>query len=102
MKQLFDFTRNCPRSEFWLVQLIGTVLAIVFLSVMGDAGDRGATGGVWLGLIALVAIMVAQLAALVSRIRDTGNNVLWLLACFIPYLGLIAWIIFGCLETKKA
>jgi len=46
--------------------------------------------------------MVAQLSALVSRIRDTGNNVLWLLACFIPYLGLIAWIIFGCLETKKA
>ena len=102
MKQLFDFTRNCPRSEFWLIHLIGMVLAIVFFSVMGDAGDRGATAGVWLSLIALIAIMVAQLAALVSRIRDAGYSVLWLLVCFIPYLGLIAWIIFGCLETKKA
>ena len=102
MKQLFDFTRNCPRSDFWLIQIIGMVLAIVVLSVMGDAGARGSTGGVVLGVIALIAIAVAQLATLVSRIRDTGNNVLWLLACFIPYLGLIAWIIFGCLETKKA
>ena len=102
MKQLFDFTRNCPRSDFWLIQIIGMVLAIVVLSVMGDAGARGSTGGVGLGVIALIAIAVAQLAALVSRIRDTGNNILWLLVCFIPYLGLIAWIIFGCLETKKA
>ena len=102
MKQLFDFTRNCPRSDFWLIQLIGMVLAIVFLSVMGDAGARGSTGGVWLGVIALIAIALAQLAALVSRIRDAGYSVLWLIACFVPYFGLIAWIIFGCLETKKA
>ena len=99
---IFDFTRNCPRSEFWLVQILGALIALVFLTVMGDAGDRGATGGVWLGLIGVLAIVVAQLATLVSRIRDTGNNVLWLIACFIPYLGLIAWIIFGCLESKKA
>ena len=100
MKQLFDFTRNCPRSEFWLIQIIGMVLALMFISLMTGAPDGGA--GALLGLLAVVAIVVAQLAALVSRIRDTGNNVLWLLACFVPYLGLMAWIIFGRLESKKA
>ena len=100
MKQLFDFTRNCPRSEFWLIQIIGMVLALMFISLMAGSPDGGA--GALIGLLAVLAIVVAQLAALVARIRDTGNNVLWLLACFVPYLGLIAWIIFGCLESKKA
>ena len=97
---IFDFTRNCPRSEFWLVQILGSLVAFMCIAMMSSSVPGSA--GVWIGLVAILAIVVAQLATLVSRIRDTGNNVLWLLACFIPYLGLIAWIIFGCLESKKA
>ena len=97
---IFDFTRNCPRSEFWLVQVLGSLTAFMCIAMMTSSVPGSL--GVWIGLVALLAIVVAQLATLVSRIRDTGNNVLWLLACFIPYLGLIAWIIFGCLESKKA
>ena len=97
MKQLFDFTRVADRGEFWTVQLITAVLQIMLLSMMANA-----PGAVWLIVIAILAMVIAQLATLVARIRDTGNNVLWILACFIPYIGLIAWIVFGCLETKKA
>ena len=97
MKQLFDFTRVANRGEFWTVQLITAVLQIMLLSMMANA-----PGAVWLIVIAILAMVIVQLATLVARIRDTGNNVLWILACFIPYIGLIAWIVFGCLETKKA
>ncbi len=97
MKQLFDFTRVADRGEFWTVQLITAVLQIMLLSMMANA-----PGAVWLIVIAMLAMVIVQLATLVARIRDTGNNVLWILACFIPYIGLIAWIVFGCLETKKA
>jgi uncharacterized membrane protein YhaH (DUF805 family) len=97
MKQLFDFTRVADRGEFWTVQLITAVLQIMLLSMMANA-----PGAVWLIVIAILAMVIVQLATLVARIRDTGNNVLWILACFIPYIGLIAWIVFGCLETKKA
>ena len=95
MKQLFDFTRVADRGEFWAVQLITAVLQILLLSLMAGSS------AVWLILIAMLAMIVIQLSTLVARIRDTGNNVLWVLACFIPYIGLIAWIVFGCLETKK-
>ena len=96
MKQLFDFTRVADRGEFWTVQLITAVLQIMLLSMMANA-----PGAVWLIVIAILAMVIVQLATLVARIRDTGNNVLWILACFIPYIGLVAWIVFGCLETKK-
>ena len=96
MKQLFDFTRVADRGEFWTVQLITAVLQIMLLSMMANA-----PGAVWLIVIAILAMVIVQLATLVARIRDTGNNVLWILACFIPYIGLIAWVVFGCLETKE-
>ena len=95
MKQLFDFTRVADRGEFWAVQLITAVLQILLLSLIAGSS------AVWLILIAMLAMIVIQLSTLVARIRDTGNNVLWVLACFIPYIGLVAWIVFGCLETKK-
>jgi uncharacterized membrane protein YhaH (DUF805 family) len=97
MKQLFDFTRVADRGEFWTVQLITAVLQIMLLSMMANA-----PGAVWLIVIAILAMVIVQLATLVARIRDTGHNILWIVACFIPYFGLIAWIVFGCLETKKA
>ena len=97
MKQLFDFTRVAKRGEFWTVQIVSVLLQFMLLSMMANA-----PGAVWLIVIAILAMVIVQLATLVARIRDTGNNVLWILACFIPYIGLIAWIVFGCLETKKA
>ena len=97
MKQLFDFTRVAKRGEFWTVQIVTVLLQFMLLSMMANASNA-----VWLIVIAILAMLIVQLATLVSRIRDTGNNVLWILACFIPYIGLIAWIVFGCLETKKA
>ena len=100
MATLFDFTRNCPRSEFWLVQVLGAMLALMFVGLMTTSPNGSI--GVLISFIAIIAIVIAQLSALVSRIRDAGYSVLWLIACFVPYFGLIAWIIFGCLETKKA
>jgi len=95
MKQLFDFTRVADRGEFWTIQLITAVLQILLLSLIAGSS------AVWLILIAMLALTVIQLSTLVARIRDPGNNVLWVLACFIPYIGLVAWIVFGCLETNK-
>ena len=96
MKQLFDFTRVADRGAFWTVQLITAVLQIMLLSMMANS-----SGAVWLIVIAMLAMVIVQLATLVARIRDTGNNVLWVIACFIPYFGLLIWIVFGCLESKK-
>ena len=99
MKQLFDFTRLAKRGEFWTVQLVAVLLQFMLLSFI----QPGVTaGGIAVIIIAMLALAIVALANLVCRIRDTGNNVLWILACFIPYIGLVAWIVFGCLESKKS
>jgi len=96
MKQLFDFTRVANRGEFWTVQIVSVLLQFMLLSMMANASNA-----VWLIVIAILAMVIVQLATLVARIRDTGHNILWIVACFIPYFGLLIWIVFGCLESKK-
>ena len=99
MKQLFDFTRAVNRGEFWTVQIVAVLLQFMLLSfIQPGVGPGGAV----VIVIAMLALLIIVLANLVCRIRDTGNNVLWILACFIPYIGLVAWIVFGCLESKKS
>ena len=96
MKKYFDFTRRATRSEFWGVFVANIVLNMVLFGLMANA-----PGLVLLWMIGFLALVVAVLATTVSRIRDTGNNVLWILVCLIPYIGFVAWIVFGCLESKK-
>lgn len=98
MKKLFDFTGVAKRGDFWTVQIVTVLLQFMLLSFIQPGVGPG---GIAVIMIAMLALVVIALANLVCRIRDTGNNVLWILACFIPYIGLIAWIVFGCLETKK-
>ena len=97
MGKYFDFTRLATRSEFWQVFVANIVLSVVLFALMMNA-----PGLVLVWMLGFLALAIAVLATLVSRIRDTGNNVLWILACLIPYIGFVAWIVFGCLETAKA
>ena len=99
MKELFDFTRLAKRGDFWIVQIVTMLLQFMLLSFI----QPGVTaGGIAIIILAMLVLAIIALANLVCRIRDTGNNVLWILACFIPYIGLIAWVVFGCLETKES
>ena len=93
---MFNFGRTCDRSEYWLVWILGCVfyalaLALFFTGVFG----------IFVGLILCVLIFLQQLATSVCRIRATGQNVMWILAYFLPYIGVITLIVFGCLESKK-
>lgn len=93
---MFNFGGTCDRSEYWLVWILGCVfyalaLALFFTGVFG----------IFVGLILCVLIFLQQLATSVCRIRATGQNVMWILAYFLPYIGVITLIVFGCLESKK-
>ena len=110
MLNLLNFSRLATRQEFWGVHIIGMVVAFIIM-MMITANSLPVNGGIMtdgqfifaiLGLLSLLAILIAQLATTVSRIRDAGYSVLWVIAIFVPYFGLIAWIVFGCLESKKA
>ena len=95
MKYL-DFTRRAGRAEFWGVFVLASLINLIMATMIAVAPYL-----IVIWLAGLVICSVAIIAAMVSRIRDTGYNVLWILVCFIPYIGTLALIVFGCLETKQ-
>jgi len=110
------FSGRAPRSEYWFFQLfiflcimaLG-VLALIFgalgSAVGGDqqANAAGAGAGIGIGLVGLLgilflfAVIVPQLAVSVRRIHDTGASGWLVLLYFIPYLGGLIAIVWGCI-----
>jgi uncharacterized membrane protein YhaH (DUF805 family) len=103
-KKYSDFNRRATRSEYWgvLLSVFGLSLVSVIVSVILMVGGAF---GVVLGIVLLLATMVlstwVDIATIVARCRDAGINPWFTLACFIPYLGTIAIIVFGCLKTEE-
>ena len=91
MNNIWDFTGRATRAEYWKAWIFGFPGGIVlslFLSLIG--------------LIIAIPLYLWAIAATVSRIRDTGHSVLWILAYFVPYIGFVVIVVFGCLESKKS
>lgn len=94
MQKYFNFEGTSTRSEFWAMQLIaGLVLFMAFIMLAAEA--------IVLGLPLMFAACWYNLATTVRRIRDSGNNVWWILVYAVPYISFIALFVFGILETKK-
>lgn len=103
-KKYSNFSRRATRSEYWGVLL--SVFALSFISaILGVIFMLGGPLGVVLGIVLILATMVlstwVDIATIVARCRDAGINPWFTLACFIPYIGTIAIIVFGCLKTEE-
>ena len=66
--------------------------------VLGTLAQRLRQGA----LVALVATLWAIIAVTVKRSRDVGLNTWWILAVLVPYVGTVATIVFGCLNSKES
>ena len=101
MEKYFKFTGVASRSEFWGVNIIAVIaLSIIVLISTGFIAIASAGLGILLAVAASIAYTWCNLAVTVRRCRDAGINVWWTAACFIPYIGLITWIVIGCLSTN--
>lgn len=112
MDKYFSFSGTSTRSEYWGVTVIMYlfVLFVTFLSLMiGGAGmadevSEGSIAMVMLGVLMFLggfgtAVWI-NLATSVRRCRDAGINVMWTLAQLVPYIGVVAYIVIGCLPTE--
>lgn len=98
MKQYFDFNGTAQRQEYWATMIISWVLTFVGLIIIG-----GAVNNLLVALLSLalfIAILWVMIAVTVKRIRDAGLNTWWTLAIFVPYIGFVATIVFGCIGSK--
>ena len=104
MEKYLSFQGRTTRSEYWGVMCISILLAFVWVILIGSIGNIIDTDIVdticGIAIILLAGLTVwAQLAAVARRCRDIEISPWFSLTVFIPYLGIIPWIIFGCLNT---
>ena len=97
MKEYFNFNGVAKRQEYWAVILLSVVAYVAGFIVL----ESGALGAL-LALVIFVAALWATIAVTVKRLRDVGLNTKWILAVLVPYVGTVASIVFGCLNSKES
>ena len=97
MKEYFNFNGVAKRQEYWAVILLSVVAYVAGFIVL----ESGALGAL-LALVIFVAALWATIAVTVNRLRDVGLNTWWILAVLVPYVGTVASIVFGCLNSKES
>ena len=103
MDKYLKFNGTASRSEYWAVMLISIVVMFVTAILALGFMATGSVGAIF-GAIALFAVFVlvgiAGFATTARRCRDADINPWFTLTLFIPYVGWIATIVFGVLDTK--
>lgn len=110
MERYFSFSGKDNRPTYWAILIIswiaGIVGIIISASGLGISIEFESAGmSILMGLL-LIAVLIAMiwlgLATTVRRLRDAGQNPLWVLVTFLPYVGFVAYIVFGVLPTEEA
>lgn len=104
MDKYLIFSGKASRSEYWAVHLIAfAIFSVLMMIAVGIAalGTSGIFASTAFIIISIIMIGWLVFATTARRCRDAGINPWFTLAVFIPYLNIIPWVVFGCLETKK-
>jgi uncharacterized membrane protein YhaH (DUF805 family) len=104
LKRYTDFTGRSSRKEFWMYQIIPTVIFTFGLMVVGADtnmfGMVGSVGNATIGLLVLAALVfiVPSLAVQVRRFHDQDRSGWFALLNLIPYAGVLIIAVFMLLE----
>ena len=93
---LFISTRGrIPRSTYWAAKLGLLFILIVFVAISVALNSSGDSPG-WF-VLAFILYLFAMLSIAIKRLHDQDMSGVWVLACFVPYLGeLFGLIVLGC------
>lgn len=107
--QYFSLQGRATRSDYWGVQVVSLlllfvtgILASIGLAVVADT-DILVFLLATLTIIPLVfATWWVNLVVSIKRCRDIGINPWWSAAMYIPYIGLVTWLVLGCAKTNDS
>lgn len=102
LRRYAQFSGRARRAEYWwfyLLLIIGFVVASILDSLLGFGGSVGPYG-LLSGLFGL-AMFVPTLAAGVRRLHDTDRSGWWLLIAFIPLIGAVVLLVFYVSEGTR-
>lgn len=97
MNKYFSFNGIAARQEYWAMIVLTFVSTISSFVMLGT----GSTFLILMAFILAIATIWYNLATSVRRIRDSGQNVLWIIGFFLPYLGFLVMLAFGFLESAE-
>jgi uncharacterized membrane protein YhaH (DUF805 family) len=101
MTNIFSFEGKSDRLEYWFL----TILGLIYVAVLFFVGFAAMTTNPVIGIFVLVAGLIllfwTSIAVVIKRCRDCGLHPLWILACFIPYIGIFFGIVLGCLPSEN-
>ena len=101
MTKYFSFEGTATRSEYWCVTLITFITSIILFMILAQPSNTFGGGDLILVLLICVLTFWLGISTNVRRIRDTGQNVLWIIAFFAPFLSFIVMLVFGFLPSHK-
>ncbi len=85
---------RASRREYWMFVLFNFVVMLPVAAVIGANPELKFLR------ILLFPFFLANIGASCRRLHDTGRSSWWVLINFIPYAGLIAFIVFLCLDSQ--
>ncbi|WP_158693384.1 DUF805 domain-containing protein [Neorhizobium alkalisoli] len=96
MRRYFTFSGRSSRSQFWIYHLTLLVLAIVGF-IIDIAISGGGEPQPLVSALIVIGHYIPSLAIIVRRLHDANLSGWLVLLCLLPGLGVIAFIVFGCL-----
>jgi uncharacterized membrane protein YhaH (DUF805 family) len=105
MTKYFSFKGLAKRQEYWAIMLIAFALTFVttlFTEALVLINTDGAIIGLLFLIAAIVALVWLQFATAARRCRDAGISPWWVVVFVIPYINLVATVVFGVLKTADA
>lgn len=109
MTKYFSFEGLTARSEYWATVIVILICSIISGFIGGYSSSVGTMTadsalivlGAFAMVIGLVVCVWANLALTARRCRDAGLSPWWTVVMVIPYISIIATIVFGCLPTEN-
>ena len=103
LRKYADFSGRAVRKEYWMFQLIKTIIfAVVGILMVLLTSALHSIGFVFLGILVVyfLAIIIPSLAVSFRRLHDTGRSAWWLLIGLVPYIGSLVILVFTVLDSQ--
>jgi uncharacterized membrane protein YhaH (DUF805 family) len=86
------FTGKATRREYWSVMLYSSLALVLWFFLVTLFGAP-----LFLIIVAMIPVIVMQWATITRRQCDMGLSWWWLALIFVPYIGMLWWLLLGIL-----
>jgi uncharacterized membrane protein YhaH (DUF805 family) len=104
IKKLFTLNGTSKRSEYWAVNLVCYFMLVIAGLVSAFMMELGFIGFVFVLPLMLTVFVITTfliISVTIKRCRDIGISPWFTLSLAIPYIGIIPFIVFGCLKSEN-